>query len=241
MKREPRYPFRTRRWCSLHLRMHRPVVEVAPGQLRPSGAPDEQTIDTNDSPSPQETVFSPTTTRNPLSPCGPGGPAGPGSPFAPGGPGFCSQPTNTRLSSATVKITALMITSLLQSVIIDCLAQRGQHASSRLRLCFQAHCVTSCQTKPEAAKIAGPDTATKLLSADNMAHSFHFILAPPRLLLLNYARFYLNSQCASSSLVFRRVARGAGRRSLRETAPTTSVQLCPTIRWPFPSCRPSVK
>ena len=65
-----------------YLRTHKPVVVVAEGHSSPSGAPTEQTIETSVSPSSQETVFSPTTTRNPR----PVGPCAPWAPWRAGGP-----------------------------------------------------------------------------------------------------------------------------------------------------------
>jgi hypothetical protein len=47
-----------------YLRMHKPVVSVAFGQLAPSDVPAEQTTETKVSPSSQLTVLSPITTRN---------------------------------------------------------------------------------------------------------------------------------------------------------------------------------
>lgn len=60
-----------------HLRMHKPVVVLAAGHSAPSGAPAEQTTETNTSSSLQPTIFSPLTIRKPVLPAGPGGPTGP--------------------------------------------------------------------------------------------------------------------------------------------------------------------
>jgi hypothetical protein len=60
-----------------HLRTHKPVAVLATGHPAPSGAPAEQTTDTNTSFSLQATVLSPVTMRNPAVAAVPGGPASP--------------------------------------------------------------------------------------------------------------------------------------------------------------------
>ena len=49
---------------SYHLRRQSPLVSVASGQVTPFGAPSEHTTETKVSPSSQETVVSPVTTRS---------------------------------------------------------------------------------------------------------------------------------------------------------------------------------
>jgi hypothetical protein len=60
-----------------HLRMHKPVAVLPAGHPGPSGAPAEQTTDTNTSFSLQATVLSPVTMRNAAAPAAPGGPVSP--------------------------------------------------------------------------------------------------------------------------------------------------------------------